>query len=191
MRRRNPGRAEAMRATRQAKRATLQAQVATQHPDLTDPPRANAQGALQKLVARAAKLRLAGWVALTVAARALTLTLKEDAPTAVAKLAGCSGLQTALTPQQANTEIGHDRYKALAAVERAFRTCKTAPLAVRPIFVRREARPRAQAFVGRLAYPSIQYLASCWSPLAVTVAEGLHALTTLWLVAVSPRHAPS
>ena len=88
-----------------------------------------------------------------------------------------------LTPQQAHKELVHERYKDLAAVERAFRTCKTAHLAVRPIFVRCEARTRSHAFVVILAYQIIQYLTACWSPLDITVAEGLHALTTLWRVA--------
>jgi Transposase DDE domain len=189
--RRNPVCAEEMRATRQAKLATLQAQVAKQNQYLTDHPRANAQGALQKLVARAEKLRLAGWVELTVVERAITLTIKEDAQTEVAKLDGCYVLKTDLTPQQANKEIVHDRYKDLATVERAFRTCKTAHLEVRPIFLRREARTRAHAFVVMLAYQIIRYLASCWSAFDVTVAEGLHALTTLCLVEVAPKNAPS
>jgi len=37
-----------------------------------------------------------------------------------------------------------------------------------------------------LAYQIIRYLASCWSAFDVTVEEGLHALTTLCLVEVSP-----
>src|SRR5215831_19052831 len=189
--RRNPLRAQEMRDTRHAKLATLQAQVAKQNHYLTDHPRANAQGALQKLVARAAKLRIADWVELTVAERALTLTSKEDAQTDVAKLDGCYVLKTDLTPQQANKEIVHDRYKELAAVERTFRTCKTAHLEVRPIFVRREARTRAHAFVVMLAYRIIQYLASCWSAFDITVEEGLHALTTLCLVEVAPPQAAS
>jgi hypothetical protein len=98
--RRNPVRAQEMRDTRHAKLATLQAQVAKQNQYLTDHPRANAQGALQKLVARAEKLRLAGWVELTVVERAITLTIKEDAQTEVAKLDGCDVLKTDLTPQQ-------------------------------------------------------------------------------------------
>src|SRR5262245_56478151 len=47
--RRNPVRAQEMKATRHAKLATLQAQVTKQNHYLTDHPRANAQGALQKL----------------------------------------------------------------------------------------------------------------------------------------------
>ena len=189
--RRNPMRAQEMRDTRHAKLATLQAQVAKQNQYLTDHPRANAQGALQKLVARAEKLRIADWVELTVVERAMTLTIKEDAQTEAAKLDGCYVLQTDLTPAQAPKELVHDRYKDLASVEHAFRTCKTAHLEVRPIFLRLEARTRAHAFVVMLAYQIIQYLASCWSAFDVTVAEGLHALTTLCLVEVVPKNAPS
>jgi hypothetical protein len=189
--RRNPVRAQEMRDTRHAKLATLQAQVAKQNQYLTDHPRANAQGALQKLVARAEKLRIADWVALTVAERAITLTIKEDARTEAAKLDGCYVLKTDLMPAQAPKELVHDRYKDLASVEHAFRTCKTAHLEVRPIFLRREARTRAHALVVMLAYQIIRYLASCWSAFDVTVAEGLHALTTLCLVEVSPQNAAS
>src|SRR5437016_492458 len=121
--RRNPVRAQEVRGTRHAKLATLQAQVAKQNQYLTDHPRANAQGAGQKLVARAEKLRIADWVALTVAERAMTLTIKEDAQQEAAKLDGCSVLKTDLTPAQAPKEMVHDRYKDLAAVEHAFRSC--------------------------------------------------------------------
>jgi hypothetical protein len=184
-------RAQEVRDTRHAKLATLQAQVAKQNQDLTDHPRAKVQGAVQKLMARAPKLRIADWVELTVAERSITLALNEDAQTEAAQLDGCYVLKTDLTPQQANKELVHDRYNELAAVEQAFRTCKTAHLAVRPLFLRREARTRAQAFVVLRAYQIIQYLASCWSPLDITVEEGLHALTTLCLVEVSPTNAPS
>jgi hypothetical protein len=100
-------------------------------------------------------------------------------------------LKTDLRPAQAPKELVHDRYKDLASVEHAFRTCKTAHLEVRPIFLHREARTRAHALVVMLAYQIIRYLASCWSAFDVTVAEGLHALTTLCLVEVAPQHAAS
>jgi hypothetical protein len=189
--RRNPVRAQEVRDTRHAKLATLQAQVAKQNQYLADHPRAKVQGAVQKLVARAQKLRIADWVELTVAERSITLAINEDAQTEAATLDGCYVLKTDLTPQQATKEIVHDRYKDWASVEQAFRTCKTAHLEMRPIFVRREARTRAHAFVVMLAYQIIQYLTACWSPLDITVEEGLHALTTLCLVEVSPQNAPS
>jgi transposase len=189
--RRNPVRAQEVRDTRHAKLATLQALVAKHNQYLTDHPRANAQGALQKLVAKAEKLRLADWVELILEERAITLTINEDAQQEAAKLDGCYGLKTDLTPAQAPKEMVHDRYTDLASVESAFRTCKTAHLEVRPIFLRREARTRAHAFVVMLAYQIIQYLASCWSTLDLTVEEGLQVLATLCLVEVSPKNAPS
>jgi len=189
--RRNPVRAQEVRDTRHAKLATLQAHVAKQNHYLTDHPRAHAQGALHKLVARAEKLRIAAWVELTVAERTMTLTVQEDAQTEAAKLAGCYVLKTDLTPAQAPKELVHDRYKDLASVEQAFRSCQTAHLEVRPIFLRLAERTRAHAFVVMLAYQIIQYLASCWSTFDLTVEEGLHALATLCLVEVSPHNASS
>jgi hypothetical protein len=100
-------------------------------------------------------------------------------------------LPTDLTPAQAPKERVHDRYKDLASVEQAFRACKTGHLEVRPLCLRRAARTRAHAFVVLLAYQSMRYLASCWNACDVTVAEGLHALTTLCLVAVASHNAPS
>jgi hypothetical protein len=189
--RRNPVRAQEVRETRHAKLATLQAQVAKHKQYLTDHPRANAQRALQKLGARAKHLRIADWVELTVAERAITLTVNTSVQQAEAKLDGCYVLKTDLTPQQAKKEIVHDRYKDLASVEHAFRTCKTAQLEVRPIFLRRKERTRAHAFVVMLAYQISQYLTACWSTFDLTVEEGLQALATLCLIEVSPKNAPS
>src|SRR5262245_18181432 len=189
--RRNPVRAQEVRDTRHAKLATLQALVAKSNHYLTDHRRAKPQGDWQKLVARATTLRIADWVELTVAERSITLTVLEDAQREAAKLDGCYVLKTDLTPAQAPKEMVHDRYKDLASVEQAFRSCKTAHLEVRPIFLRLEARTRAHAFVVMLAYQIIQYLAACWSPFDLTVQEGLHALATLCLVEVSPHNAPS
>jgi Transposase DDE domain len=189
--RRNPVRAQEVRDKRQAKLGTLQALVAKHNHYLTEHPRADASGALQKLVVRATTLRLADWVELTLEGRAITLTVNASAQQEAAKLDGCYVLKTDLTPSQAPKEIVHDRYKDLASVEQAFRSCKTVHLEVRPIFLRLEARTRAHALVVMLAYQIIRYLASCWNAFDVTVEEGLHALTTLCLVEVAPHNAPS
>src|SRR5207302_4262381 len=118
------------------------------------------QGALQKLVYCAQKLRIAYGVELIVEERSLTLTVKASVQQDEAKLDGCSVLKTDLRPQQAKKELVHDRYQDLAAVEHAFRTCKTAHLEVCPIFLRREERTRAHALVVMLAYQIILYLAA-------------------------------
>src|SRR5438128_9737981 len=86
--RRNPVRAQEVREARQSKLAKLQAQVAKQKQYLTDHPRANAQGALQKLVASAKKLRISDWVELTVEDRSLTLTINASGQQEEAKLDG-------------------------------------------------------------------------------------------------------
>jgi hypothetical protein len=189
--RRNPVRAQEVRDTRHATLATLQAQVAQHNHYLTDHPRAKAQGALQQLVARAKHLRIADWVELTLAERTITLTVHTSVQQEEAKLDGCYGLKTDLTPQQAKKEIVHDRYTDLASVEHAFRTCKTAHLEVRPIFLRLKERTRAHAFVVMLAYQIIHYLTACWSTCDLTVEEGLQALATLCLIEVAPKNAPS
>src|SRR6266702_2910456 len=118
--RRNPMRAQEVRDTRQAQLAKLQALVAKQNHYLTDHPRANAQGAVQKLMASAKKLRIADWVELTVEERSITLTVNASVQQEEAKLDGCYVLKTDLTPQQAKKELVHDRYKDLASVEHAF-----------------------------------------------------------------------
>jgi hypothetical protein len=142
-------------------------------------------------VARAKTLRLSDWVELTLEERSITLTVNTNRQQEEAKLDGCYVLKTDLTPSQAHKEIIHDRYKDLASVERAFRSCKTVHLEMRPIFLRLEERTRAHALVVMLAYQIIRYLASCWRAFDITVEEGLHALTTLCLVEVAPPNAPS
>src|SRR3989441_6714136 len=99
--RRHPVRAQEVRDTRHAQLATLQAQVAKSHQYLADHPRAKAQGAVQKLVARAQKLRIADWVELTLEERSITLTVNVSVQQDEAKLDGCYVLKTDLTPHQA------------------------------------------------------------------------------------------
>ena len=104
--RRNPVRAQEVRENRQAKLATLQALVAKHNHYLTEHPRADAQGALQKLVARAKTLRLSDWVELTLEERAITLTVNASAQQEAAKLDGCYVLKTDLTPTTSKKRAG-------------------------------------------------------------------------------------
>src|SRR5262249_32436957 len=149
--RRKPGRAQAGRDTRHANLATLQAHVAPPTQSLPDPPRAHAQGARPKRVARAAKLRRADGVELSVVERPRTRTVPADRQPEAANLAGCSVLTTALPPAPAPKAMGHERSTALASVADALRPCTTGPLAGRPIFLRLAEGTRAPACVGRLA----------------------------------------
>jgi hypothetical protein len=188
--RRHPGRAQAGRDTRHAPLATLQALVATHTHARADQPRAHVQGAGQTRVARANTLRSADGVARTREERPSTLTVPTRAQHEAARRDGCAVLNTALTPAPAPKELVHDRDNALASVAQAWRSCTTVPLAGRPLFLRLDERTRAQALVVMLASQIMRSLASCWSAVDVTVAAGLHALTTLGLVAGAPKHAP-
>jgi hypothetical protein len=72
-----------------------------------------------------------------------------------------------------------DRYKDLAEVEQAFRTCKTAHLETRPIYVRTAEHTRGHVLVVMLGYVIRRGLSRAWSALDVTVEEGLNRLQTL------------
>ena len=51
-----------------------------------------------------------------------------------------------------STQIVHDAYKKLAAVESAFRTIKTTCLEVRPIYVRKKTRTKGHVFLTFLSF---------------------------------------
>jgi len=63
------------------------------------------------------------------------------------RLDGCYVLKTDLPESAASKEVVHARYKDLAQVEQAFRTCKTAHLETRPIYVRTAAHTRGHVLV--------------------------------------------
>ena len=98
------------------------------------------------------------------------------------ELDGCYALKTDLPIEDVPAQTVHDRYKDLAQVEQAFRTCKTGHLEVRPIYVRKESRTRGHVFIVMLAYLVRRQLAKGWRDLDVTVEEGLKKLSTLCAV---------
>ena len=73
----------------------------------------------------------------------------------------------------------HDRYRDLAQVEKAFRSCKTSFLEVRPVFVRREKSTRGHVLVVMLAYLMLRRLQQAWKRFDLTAEEGLKQLATL------------
>jgi hypothetical protein len=128
------------------------------------------------------------------AGRLLSLSLEREAQQAAAKLDGCYVITTDLTQAQMRKEMIHARYKDLALVEWAFRSCKTTHLEIRPIYVHLEKRTRAHAVVVMLAYHIIKELRARWQPLNITVEEGITELSQLCSTAVHiqgqrPYHA--
>lgn len=89
--------------------------------------------ALKPIRNQLARLRLEKWLKVSNEGRWLQV---EEEPTALAaesRLDGCYVLKSDLAPTVADSHTIHDRYKELAEVERAFRTCKTGHLEVRPV----------------------------------------------------------
>lgn len=182
--RRNPLRAQERRETREAKYGALQQAVAQQNQYLTAHPRAKVAVALRKLHAQCEKWQIAAWASVAAEDRTLSLAVDAAAKEAAATLDGCYALKTDLATPQMPKETIHERYKDLALVESAFRSCKTVHLEMRPVYVRLAQRPRAHAFVVMLAYDIIKELAARWQALNITVEEGIKELAQLCCIEV-------
>jgi len=72
--------------------------------------------------------------------------------------ASCYYLTTNVSVDITDKDEVHSRYKDLAMVEEAFRTCNTGHLELRPIYVRKSGRTRAHVFVVMLSYLSVREL---------------------------------
>ena len=176
--RRNPQRAAEVAGIRQEKKATLDALCRQKSHYLAAHPRAKVATALRAIEEKIARFKVAAW--LRIEAQGRQVHLREDAAALAeeAKLDGCSVLQSDV-PSEVDAHIIHARYKDLALVEQAFRTCKTAMLEMRPWYVWTAASTRGHALVVMLAYVITHDLQHAWSALDLTVEEGLQHLSTL------------
>jgi hypothetical protein len=175
----NPVRAQEIAHSREDKRASLEKAVNRYNQYLKEHPRAKVEVGRRILQEKAQRLRISDWICIEVDHREFSVRVDAAALAEVSKLDGCYALHTDLPPALASKEIIHNRYKDLTLVEKAFRTCKTVQLEMRPIYVRLEDRTRGHAFVVMLAYRMIQELAKKWSSLNLTVEEGIDRLATL------------
>lgn len=177
--RRNPERAVKVRHSREDKVASLRRLTQKQNEYLAAHPRASMEVALRKIDERCEKLKVSRWAHAEARERKISLVTDQEALSEIEKLDGCYVLKTDLRKQAADKEAVHDRYKDLARVERAFRTCKTVHLELRPINVRRAGRTRGHALVVMLAYRLVQELAERWREIDLTVEEGIGELAML------------
>jgi hypothetical protein len=81
-----------------------------------------------------------------------TFTRNDATIATEAKLDGVYVLRTPLPQAELDAEATVRSYKALATVERAFRSCKTVDIEVRPVYHWNENRVRAHVFLCLLAY---------------------------------------
>ena len=180
--RRNPIRAAEMAQSRVERLALLQQLAASQNQYLTDHARADVHTAIKKVWEKEGRLKLGSLVRVTAADRRIKVEVDEEYLTEIAELDGCYALKTDLPQEAASKETIHSRYKGLAEVETAFRTCKTGHLEIRPIYVRQESRTRGHAFIVMLAYLMRRKLEEAWRDFDITVEEGLKQLATLCAV---------
>jgi len=177
--RRNPQRAAEIATGRRDKQHAVEQFVSKQNAYLATHPRAQVAVALRAVQTKLARLHVEEWLRVEAEGRTLRLRLDETAQGKAARLDGCYVLQTDLPRTVVAAQVVHDRYKDLAMVEQAFRTCKTTYLELRPWYVRTEASTRGHALVVMLAYLIIRELRQAWRHLNVTVEEGVAQLATL------------
>ena len=176
--RRNPRRAEEIASARQSKRRTVEKLIRQKNEYLADHPRARTSTSLKDAERKIESLRISGWLRVEARGRKLVIAVDENSLQEESRLDGCYVIKSDLPPAVSARTI-HDRYKDLAEVEQAFRTCKTTFLEMRPWYVRCEASTRGHAFVVMMAYLIVRHLKIAWAGFDLTVEEGLNRLSNL------------
>jgi len=177
--RRNGQRAKEMSASRAGKQQRVERLVTDRNRYLEEHRRAKLVTAEKKVQAKIRRLKIDGWLGVEADGRRLRLVVDEKKREEASRFDGCYVIKTDLPVSAASTQVVHDRYKDLAQVEQAFRTCKTVHLEMRPIYVRKEASTRGHVLVVMLAYLIRRELSRAWASLDLTVEEGLEKLKTI------------
>ncbi len=174
--RRNPVRAEQIAATRESKLISVKRTAGERTQYLAEHPRADAEKARNKVVAKIKKLKADKWLTATEKGRVISVEKDEEALSQIALLDGCYVVKSDVAKSDADTQTLHDRYCDLEMVERSFRTMKTTHLDLRPVFVKKKESTKGHVFVVMLALLLQRELEQCWSELDTTVKEGIDEL---------------
>lgn len=170
---------EEIATSRDDKRKSVESFLLKQNNYLAEHPKASVTVALQKVQEKIERLQLTAWLSVEAIKRELVLRIDKSALEHAARLDGCYVIKSDLPKEAADKQMIHDRYKDLAEVKWAFRTCKSAHLEICPLYVRTEESTRAHGLVVMLAYKIVRELRRVWSSLDVTMEEGLRPLETL------------
>ena len=111
------------------------------------------------------KYKVAKHFTLEIADDRFAFTRRAEQIAAEAALDGIYVIRTSLPAAQMSAEDTVRSYKALADVERAFRSLKTIDLKVRPIHHRLADRVRSHIFLCMLAYYVEWHMREAWRPL--------------------------
>ena len=187
--RRNPHRAKEIATTRLQKHQSIEQLVQQENVYLKEHPRAQVSKAAERVHARIQRLRVQSWLSVIPKPESRTLCLAVDEATLeqASLLDGCYVIKSDLPQAVADKQLIHDRYKELSQVERAFRTCKTGHLELRPIYVQTQSSTRGHVLVVMLAYLVVRELQRGWHAFDVTVPEGLAQLSTLCAMEMKVR----
>ena len=109
--------------------------------------------------------KVAKHCALTIGAASFSFQRKRESIAAEAALDGIYIIRTSVPPARMDATDCVRNYKALANVERAFRSLKTIDLKVRPIHHRTADRVRAHIFLCLLAYYVEWHMREAWREL--------------------------
>jgi transposase len=180
--RRNPTRQQEMQEIREKKRESIESLVNEKNIYLAKSKRSSEIAACKAVKARLKKLTIDKWLKVTSQERKLILEVDPKALDEVSELDGCYVVKTNVKESpEATSKIIHDRYKDLALVEWAFRTCKEEFLELRPHYVRKANRTEGHVFIVMLAYKIVRYLAQRWREIEVTIEEGIQELDSICL----------
>jgi hypothetical protein len=177
--RRNPVRAQELALGREQKRQKVEQAVRQANTYLEEHRRAKVLTQRRDVSDLIHRLKVEGWLKLTVKKKRLVLKSDAQVLQEEAKLDGCYVVESDLKAAQADAQTIHDRYTDLELVERDFRTLKTGHLEFRPWFVTREENTQAHALTAMLALKVRRHLERAWWALEVTVEEGLRELEQL------------
>lgn len=111
------------------------------------------------------RYKMAKHFELTIEDKSFTFERKQEAIAAEASLDGIYIIRTSLDAQRMDAADCVRNYKALANVERAFRSLKTVDLKVRPIHHRTADRVRAHILLCMLAYYVEWHMREAWRAL--------------------------
>lgn len=177
--RRNPFRAGEIGDNRKDKTGRVECEIRKVNEHLATHPKSKPATAVKKVNSLVKRLKMSGWMNACAKSRIVRLEVNREELEAASRLDGCYALKTDLSPEMADKNVIHDRYKDLAFVEQAFRTSKTVELEMRPIYLRNGDRTKGHALVVMLAYQIARELSRCWSSLDLTVDEGIAQLGSL------------
>lgn len=180
--RRNPVRAKEIENSRNQKQEKVNEKVEKLNLYLSEHPKAKLETSLKELKELIAKLNMSDWMSTDSEGRRLFVWIDDEKLKEKSKLDGCYVIKTDLSPEQAEAEIVHARYKDLSQVEYAFRTLKMGFLEIRPLYVQKESRTRGHVFVSMLAYLLIQKFRKLTEHLGMTLEHMIELLEQIHTV---------